>query len=141
MVASRTNELPGLLSEDNESFSLTAAPTREREIEALHTRICKLLAERDKDGNPLNRISDILVVSPNLDVYRTAIFQCFDQQSFQIPFSIVDSPAKKSVTGGAVSARCGMQEKRTLSRAIFFDLVRNRVIERTREISNEDVSA
>ena len=141
MVASRTNELPGLLSEDNESFSLTAAPTREREIEALHTRICKLLAERDKDGNPVNRISDILVVSPNLDVYRTAIFQCFDQQSFQIPFSIVDSPAKKSLTGEALSALFAMQEKRTLSRSIFFDLVRNPVIQQTRQISNEDVSA
>ena len=76
----------------------------------------------------VNRISDILVVSPNLDVYRTAIFQCFDQQSFQIPFSIVDSPAKKSLTGEALSALFAMQEKRTLSRSIFFDLVRNPVI-------------
>ena len=34
-----------------------------------------------------------------------------------------------------------MQEKRTLSRSIFFDLVRNPVIQQPRQISNEDVSA
>ena len=60
MVASRKNELPSLLDslpegesseppQDN-SFTITAAPTREREMDALHTQICKLLAEKDAEA-------------------------------------------------------------------------------------------
>ena len=154
MVASRKNELSGLAScKADDSFTLTAAPTKEREMEALHTRICHLLAEKDKDGNPVNRISDILVFSPNLDDYRTAIYQAFDQNSgapqgkeaegtsLHIPFSIVDSPAKASLTAEALDALFDIQQTGSLSRPTFFSLIRNPVVQNTRHITDDDVSA
>lgn len=152
MVANRQNELPDLIptaenvahSQKDESFTLTGAPTKEREMEALHSRICKLLAEKDGDGNPKNRISDILVFSPNLDDYRTAIFQVFDQNSpkgLRVPFAIVDSPAKTSLTAEALAALFSIQETGSILRPAFFTLVRNGVVQATRRISNDDVSA
>ncbi|MBO7550576.1 MAG: exodeoxyribonuclease V subunit gamma [Fibrobacter sp.] len=152
MVASRKNELPSLLDslpegesseppQDN-SFTITAAPTKEREMDALHTQICKLLAEKDNDGNPVNRISDILVFSPCLDDYRTAIYQAFDQSSERdIPFSIVDSPAKSSLTAEALDALFNVQQAGSLNRPAFFSLIRNPVVQNTRRITDDNVSA
>ena len=48
-------------SEKDNSLSLTAAPTRLREIEALHSKICSLLAQ-DKTA----QLGDILVVAPQI---------------------------------------------------------------------------
>ena len=154
MVASRQNELPGFAScKADESFTLTAAPTKEREMEALHTQICKLLAEKDADGNPVNRISDILVFSPCLDDYRTAIYQAFDQNSgapqgkeaegtsLHVPFSIVDSPAKASLTAEALEALFAVQKKQSLNRPAFFSLIRNPVVQNTRHITDDNVEA
>lgn len=146
MVANRKNDLPEFFkAQADESFTLTAAPTKEREMEALHTRIAKLLSEKDSDGNPVNRVSDILVFSPNLDDYRTAIFQAFDQSStdgaLHIPFSIVDSPARASLTAEAVIALFAIQQSASISRPAFFSLIRNPVVQATRHISEDDVSA
>ncbi len=128
------------------TFSLTSAPTREREIQVLHSRICKLLNERDADGNPVNRISDIMVFSPDLDSYRTAIYQAFDQTSkegLHIPFSIVDSPARASLTANALAVLCSLMdpEIQTINRPAFFSLMRNPVVQHTRGITDEDVEA
>lgn len=163
MIANRKNELESLCEGSteratregssecaDESFTLTAAPTKERELEAIHTRICKLLAQKDSEGNPVNRISDILVFSPNLDDYRTAIFQAFDQNSdshdavqgsLKIPFSIVDSPARDSLTAEALDALFAIQENRSITRPAFFSLIRNPVVQFSRNISEEDVAA
>ena len=154
MVASRQNELPGFAScKADESFTLTAAPTKEREMEALHTQICHLLAEKDAEGNPVNRISDILVFSPCLDDYRTAIYQAFDQTSgapqgkeaegtsLHIPFSIVDSPAKASLTAEALEALFAVQKDQSLNRPAFFSLIRNPVVQNTRHITDDNVEA
>ena len=107
------------------SFSVTTAPSKIREVEALHSRICKLLSEKDAQGNPKATIADILVVSPNIDDYRTAIFQVFDQtrDGFHIPFNIVDSAARDSHTANALSTLFSIREKGTLSRigGILFD--------------------
>lgn len=153
MVAERASTQQELLCnfesthfEDDHSFSLTAAPTREREMQILHSRICKLLAERDENGNPVNRVSDIIVFSPDMDNYRTAIFQAFDQNSTEglhIPFSIVDSPARASLTFDALNVLCGLltPDIQTINRPSFFSLMRNPVVQNTRKISDDDVAA
>lgn len=152
MVAERKNCSQDLLKHfekgfaNDPTFSLTSAPTREREIQVLHSRICKLLSERDADGNPVNRISDIMVFSPDLDSYRTAIYQAFDQTSkdgLHIPFSIVDSPARASLTANALAVLCGLldPEIQTINRPAFFSLMRNAVVQHTRGITDEDVEA
>ncbi|MEE3340860.1 MAG: exodeoxyribonuclease V subunit gamma, partial [Hallerella sp.] len=73
MIAHRKNVFSdGYVFKNDESLTITAAPSKVREVEAVHTQICKLL-ENGSD------IRDILVVSPNIAAYRTAIFQVFDQ--------------------------------------------------------------
>ena len=126
----------------DESFGVTTAPSKMREVEALHSRICKLLSEKDAQGNPKATIADILVVSPNIDDYRTAIFQVFDQtrDGFHIPFNIVDSAASDSLTANALSILFSIREKGTLSRPDFFALVRNPVVQNVRGILADEVS-
>lgn len=149
MVAQRKNVFDdgsGILKKvpfkNDESFGVTTAPSKIREIEALHTRICKLLSEKDAQGNPKATIADILVVSPNIDDYRTAIFQVFDQtrDGFHVPFNIVDSAARDSLTANALNILLSIREKGTLSRPDFFALVRNPVVQNVRGILADEVS-
>lgn len=154
MVASRTNRSDVLLQKfeeecpksgafaHDETFSLTGAPTKIREMEILHSRICKLL----QNGAHVN---DILVCSPNLDEYRTAIYQAFDQNDYSktsktnlhVPFAIVDSPARSSLTGNALGDLFDILASGTITRPAFFDLVRNPVVQIARHFDNEEVDA
>jgi len=124
------------------SFSVTTAPSKIREVEALHSRICKLLSEKDPQGNPKATVADVLVVSPNIDDYRTAIFQVFDQtrEGFHIPFNIVDSATHDSLTANALNILLSIREKGTLSRPDFFALVRNPVVQNVRNIHADEIS-
>ena len=78
----------------------------------------------------------------NIDDYRTAIFQVFDQtrDGFHIPFNIVDSAARNSLTANALSILFAIREKGTLSRPDFFALVRNPVVQNVRGILADEVS-
>ena len=132
------------------SLDVTAAPTKIREIENLHTQICALLGDREKKI----RVEDILVVSPCLDEYRTAISMVFDQTAakpdertkkekgfLHIPFAIVDSPAKNSHTENALKSLFAILNQGTVTRPDFFALIRNPVVQFTRGINNDEVDA
>ena len=149
MIAHRKNvfcdgtDILGKLPFKNDtSFSVTTAPSKIREVETLHSRICRLLSEKDPQGNPKATIADILVVSPNIEDYRTAIFQVFDQtrEGFHVPFSIVDSRARDSHTANALSILFSIRDKGTLSRPDFFALVRNPVVQNVRGIHTDEIS-
>lgn len=150
MIANRKNVFckdAGVLDkvpfEKDDSFCVTTAPSKIREVEALHSHICKLLSEKDAQGNPKATIADILVVSPNIDDYRTAIFQVFDQtrDGFHVPFNIVDSAARDSLTANALAILFSIREKGTLSRPDFFALVRNPVVQNVRRIHADEISS
>lgn len=130
------------------SLDVTAAPTRIREIENLHTQICALLDDEKV------RVEDILVVSPCLDEYRTAISMVFDQTAakpdertkkenvfLHVPFAIVDSPARNSLTENALASLFAILNQRTVTRPDFFALVRNPVVQSARGIKNDEVDA
>ena len=132
------------------SLDVTAAPTKIREIENLHTQICALLSDKEKKV----RVEDILVVSPCLDEYRTAISMVFDQTAakpdertkkengfLHIPFAIVDSPARNSLTENALKSLFAILNQRTVTRPDFFALVRNPVVQFARGIKNDEVDA
>ena len=129
---------------DDKSLDITAAPTKIREIENLHTQICKLL----HDGA---RVEDILVVSPCLDEYRTAINMVFDQTPVKDPkdedgflhvrFAIVDSPARASLTENVLSNLFSILAQKSITRPDFFALVRNPVVQNVRGIRNEEIDA
>ena len=77
------------------------------------------------------RVSDILVVSPALDDYRTAIKTIFDQTPekkkyasendrdgfLHIPFAIVDSPARSSQTENVLDNLFSILEQGTITQA------------------------
>ena len=142
-------KLSGVTEADlsDKSLDVTAAPTKIREIENLHTQICALLSDEKKKV----RVEDILVVSPSLDEYRTAINMVFDQTPIKAPkseegflhvrFSIVDSPAKASLTENALSNLFSILAQKSITRPDFFALVRNPVVQMTRGIKNEEIDA
>lgn len=141
-IANRSNEIYD--GGADESLTLTAAPTKIREMEALHSRICKLLQKGA-------RVSDILVVSPDLDSYRTAIKTVFDQTparpsgnetegTLHVPFSIVDSPAHSSLTENALKDLFAILNGQTIGRPQFFSLMRNPIVQQTRGIKEDEVN-
>ena len=131
---------------DDKSLVLISAPTKLREVEILHSNICKLLL------NKKAQIKDIIVASPNLDTYRSVIYQVFSQSpqkaednssqkaTLHIPFSIVDSSENESLTHLALKRLFSLKEKGVLSRPDFFDLVRNPVVQAARCILPDEVS-
>lgn len=128
------NTLKDCLEDD--SLNVAGAPTKIREIEHLHSNICKLL----KNGA---RIEDILVVSPCLDEYRTAIKMVFDQKTdknkFHIPFTIIDSPANNSLTENTLQNLFSILKQKSITRPDFFALVRNPIVQAVRQIKKEEV--
>ncbi len=123
------------------SLTLTAAPTALREIEALHSKICHLLEK----GRV--QLGDILVVAPHIQDYKTAIEQVFDQNEQYaenslfpyIPYTIADYSGERSLTAEALSILFGIWKKGYLSRADFFSLLHNHLVQSVRGISDEDV--
>lgn len=120
------------------SLTLTAAPTRLREVESLHTKVCKLL----ENGA---RLDEILVLSPVLDDYRVAIEQVFNHvphdSPFYIPYTIADSPEKESFTAAALNILLRIRSEKNLGRPDFFDLVKNPVVQAVRGITPSQVAA
>jgi exodeoxyribonuclease V gamma subunit len=129
----------------DESLVMISAPTRLREVEILHSNICKLLL------NKKAQIKNIIVASPNLDIYRSVIYQVFNQSSqkaednssknsaLHIPFSIVDSSDNESLTHLALKRLFSLKEKGVLNRPDFFDLVRNPVVQVVRGILPDEI--
>ncbi len=125
------------------SMTLTGAPTRLREIEALHTKICQLLSQNDN-----TQLGDILVVAPKIQDYKTAIEQVFDQNDQfasdsdfpYIPYTIADYSGERSLTAEALTILFGILKKGYLSRSDVFALLHNYLVQTVRGISDEDVS-
>ena len=146
LVAKRKNKFGDKLlkrEKDDESLTIMAAPSKLREVEALHSSICKLLQKGVK-------ATDILVVSPNLREYSPFIYQIFDQaknaaengdKSFvHIPYTIADSVTKESLVGALIRTLFQVRKQHSVSRADFFDLVRNPVVQNARGITPDMVS-
>lgn len=126
-------------SDIHSSIYLTAAPSKVREIEALHSKICALL----KDKN--TRLGDILVVSPNIQDYKVAIEQVFDQNDSDksefphIPKVIADYSSEYSLVADALQILFGMLKKKYLCRSDLFALLHNSLVQHVRHFSADDV--
>ena len=130
-------------SKKDNSLTLTAAPTRLREVEVLHSRICKLLTQKNN-----TQLGDILVVAPQIQDYKTAIEQVFDQNDQfsaapgfpYLPYTIADYSGQRSLTAEALSILFGILKKGYLSRSDVFSLLHNYLVQTVRNISDEDIS-
>ena len=144
LVAHRKNEFEsenGMGDVDfaaDRSLTLTAAPSALREIEALHTEVCHLL----QDGI---RLDEMIVVSPNLDQYRTPIEQVFNaakkDSPFYIPFTITDYPEKDTLIENAVDNLFEIHQQGYISRPAFFSLVKNPVVQASLSINPDYIPA
>ena len=145
LVANRRNKFDNLYKkgDDDNSITVTAAPSKLREVEALHSSICKLIL----DGVS---VRDILVMSPNLQEYVPYIYQIFDQAKIaaengdksivHIPYTVVDSISKESLVGSLLKTLFRVQANKAVSRPDFFSLVRNPVVQASRGINADMVS-
>lgn len=152
LVASRKSgiglELKPDQFENDSSLTITAAPSKLREVEVLHTAICKLIHSKKA------RFSDILVVSPNLQEYCPAIYQIFDQAKLasqkesdseerpivHVPYNIIDSVKKESAIGQVIETLFQIRSSKNISRQDFFNLVRNPVVQAARKIDVDTAS-
>ncbi len=126
--------------EDDQSFTLTGAPTRLREVEDLHSRICSLLDPEKNDGETCT-FQDILVLSPCLDEYRAIIPQVFEsaKKDKGIPYKILDSKEGFSFTAEALQVLLKIRDKHDFNREDLFALLENPVVQECRGITGEDV--
>ncbi len=151
MVAHRTDafgdgdmviETGGRYFENDASLSVTGAPSRLREIEALHSRICALLQDKTKEV----RLNDIIVMAPDIEAYRPAIYEVFDQtppgdkENLRLPFTVVGSEAFDSMTSRALHDLFALQRNKSLTRPAFFELVRNPIVQAVRGIDPDFVA-
>ena len=118
---------------------LLASPSKLHEIEAVHSKICALL----KDKN--TRLGDILVIAPNIQDYKVAIEQVFDQNDSEesefphIPKVIADYSSEYSLVADALQILFGMLKKKYLCRSDLFALLHNSLVQHVRHFSADDV--
>lgn len=135
------------IHENDESLTIDGAPSKIREIENLHSRLCQLLL----NGANLN---EILIVSPNLEEYRSAIYQIFNQAKIKaekelsssqkttlyIPYNIIDSAQKDSHINNALAILFNIKKSKNISRPDFFNLLKNPVIQAVWKIDDYAIS-
>lgn len=114
--------------------SLASAPSKLREVEVLHSEICKLI--NNKEVRP----SDILVVAPNISDYAIEIEHVFEHDSkLNLPYVMTEGMARRSQVAAAFDVLRSMQFKHGLTRADLFGLLHNPVVQAVRGIDENDV--
>lgn len=135
------------IQENDDSLTIDGAPSKIREIENLHSRLCQLLL----NGANLN---EILIVSPNLEEYRSAIYQIFNQAKIKaekeisssqkttlhIPYNIIDSAQKDSHINNALTILFNIKKSKNISRPDFFNLLKNPVIQAVWKLDDYAIS-
>ncbi len=135
---------------------LNSAPSKIREVEVIHSEICKIIKNEDKTGLSFN---DIKVFAPDIKEYIPAINLVFGEpmiseeevekrrakskthdESFGIPFSINDFSSSSSFVVEAMKTLVTIEHKRYFSRVDFLSLIKNPVIQASYRISEEDVA-
>lgn len=127
----------------DDSFSVTAVCSKRREIEVLHSKICKLL----ETGQAFST-SDILVCAPNINDYKVPVHQIFDavkkdkhgNASFpSIRYKLLTETSDSSCVVEALNVLSGIWEKNYFSRTDFFTLARNSIVQACNGISDDEV--
>lgn len=128
-----------LLTQDNEykkEYSLSSAPSKLREIEVVHSKICELLKD------PSNKYSDFLVLAPDISVYEKTISRVFKQDNINfpdIPYSINDKKRLQTNVYNGLKKLFDIVNKNYYTRLDFFNLINNHDIQESRGITNDDV--
>lgn len=131
----------------DDSFTVTGAPSLLKEVEVLHSSICNVI-KKNKDNNKVVTYSDFIVLAPNIDDYKVAIMQIFDQinpkssQDFPyIPYVFADFTGEKSALAQALNLFVSILKEGVLYRTTLFKILRNPLIKSTKGYSEEELSA
>ena len=121
----------------NNKIDIIRVPSKLREIEVLHSKICDLILNENV------KYSDILVVANNLSEYETTISRVFNQDNVDypnIPYFVNASKAKSNEVLNGLRRLKNILDKGYFTRLDFINLAQNKVVQRIREITDEDVS-
>ena len=128
-----------LLKQDEEykqEYVLTSAPSKLREVESVHTKICSLL----KDTN--NKYSDFLVLANDISAYEGVIPRVFNQDNVNfpnIPYVINDRKLVDTNVSVGLKKLFEIYNKKFYTRLDFFELINNKDIQEARGITDSDV--
>ena len=127
-----------LTKEDDYSkeFSLTGAPSKIREIESIHSKICTLIKEKNIE------YSDVLVLAPDISLYENIIARVFKQDNIKypnIPYTINDKKKIETNVSLGLKKLFEIINKKYYTRLDFFTLINNKDIQNARNINEEDV--
>ena len=113
------------------------APNRLREIERLHTEIVNIL-DSDRDA----RLSDFLVLSPDISSYSNEIKRVFDQENERFPrisYSLNCTSDRENFVLSFLKNLYGICSKGFFHRLDFYNIIVNRAIMKSRGITEGDI--
>ena len=128
-----------LLKQDEEykqEYVLTSAPSKLREVESVHTKICSLLKDTD------NKYSDFLVLANDISAYEGVIPRVFNQDNVNfpnIPYVINDRKLVDTNVSVGLKKLFEIYNKKYYTRLDFFELINNKDIQEARGITDSDV--
>lgn len=129
-----------MLEKDKEytsEFDLIAVPSKLREIEVVHSKICTLLLDKD------NKYEDFLVIAPDISVYEDVIPRVFNQDDEEfpsIPYVINDRKKIDTNVSNGLEILIDIANKKFFTRLDFFNIINNSDIQNTRNITPDDVA-
>ncbi len=138
-LAEATNVIMYRLDDNSNNIinpRLLSAPSKMREIELVHSEICKLI----KDGNTV--YSDILVLCPNIKKYENDISRVFNQDNALFPnihYGINSRSKQEGEITLGIKKLFEIANKGFYTRLDFSELINNRIIQKSRNIELSDV--
>ena len=138
-----SNDVYLFLNKDPEYIEVSAnvevkeAPSKIREVEALHSTICDLLKNKDV------QTSDIVVYAPNVGDYTSTIERVFRQDGFEyvnIPYVVKAKAQKETNITKALKVMIDIIHKGYYTRYDFYKLATNGLVRYIRDITNDDMN-
>ena len=117
-------------------YQLIKAPSKLREVEAIHTKICKLLEK------PENTLSDFLVYAPDISVYEGIINRVFNQDGEKypnIPYSITKKKRIETAVSQGLKRLFKIINRGNYTRNDFVEIINNEDIIKTRKLETLDI--
>ncbi|MGB7568907.1 MAG: exodeoxyribonuclease V subunit gamma [Chitinivibrionales bacterium] len=138
----RESTLPGTASgrpwKDDDSLQVLACPDPAREVEELREQVLDLV-----EKNKIQRLNEIVVYLPDPATYVSQIHRVFDAFSpgdpGYIPYSVLGAPGSNSLFAQGILTLLEIVEGR-FDRAHVFALLRNPLVQSTREIPPDSVA-
>jgi len=126
----------------NPNVELIKCPSKLREIEIVHSSICKIMKEKKENRDKSINYSDFLVIAPSIKEYETYINQVFvqdDKEYVSIPISMNNVKGEREDLKNALTTLINILNSKNYTRKQFISLIENSIIARKYELSEEDV--